>query len=1144
MSKISMEEALAKTAGAMKAYVDGVISGDGNDFSETGEVVELAVEEGTPLSVVSKIHRDETWGLSDKLVLHQVSGSNFADLSAYLGGAGTVFEQNGITATINSDSTVTISGTNELDGYTHIINKNFWSGEHAEKVYPAGTYTIPSGLNIRTRAAKYPSNEVIPNVSENLSRTVTIPEPFRIVMLKYSVKGGDTVDVTIPFGLFRGESIPETEFAYNGHMHTVTFDHQVYEGEFNWSTGELKDADGNTVAYYDSHDIVSLSGTNYFWTGFGENTVSNVPEDLGKVVIQLNETAPEETVPSICDFQFRPTTPYATYCLHDSAVRNGGVFNGHEIPLITTKGTMSVVNAHGEVITEKYVDALINWQGVSDALTNKGIHKVWSEKFYFTKEPVAQEDFTDVNNALYTFEFTEDDFQNIGLPAKLDNIPIVSPCFYTDADAADKLNQRVWGGGIFPATFSWDEASGKYIFRVRGLFPGYIMHQLQSYTKCYIHYQLETPYDDTTTFAMGVSGGDKVTFTVDDSDWKTYADAGLYESAVANGVDVTPNVSVLVPRNEADACGGMINAARMLNNGESDTGGDATVQGYSWIGAGDGTTDYTVKIQNKLDELHTVSNGGTIHLGSGTYPISKSLIVYGNTQIIGDGRTVIEQRADNTHAVIWNGSNIRMCDLTIKLAGACTELTACIFANSNNTSDGVRDERYPENKNVQFCSTSNVTLIGKYGFSWEDGYPFLSEETLAYRGVGIYSKPYTIYLDCDRVAGNNLYSLVYGEGGSSSYRIYAVNCRFGVRGGGANNIFDIMGHSYYNYGKDGRIEATDYFFYGEECVATTITISCYDPQYAGGMIYFDGTSNKNRYIIPVDDSGVSTGSNDYFGHDFNKVVDYGRGNNNIQPYKDTFVGVGNCSYAISGLPYWNTQFSPTVNNALSGAGVWGNITSNKDWSDTNGIGLSDVCRYPKGLLKTNSGLPFTLCEHSPSQENPIEIIIDISDRPIANYYGSWIQFDHRYVAEDYMVSVDTSNNGEFDTVVSRIIGNNEPVCYHFNYQKANVVIYRIKISITKALQIPEFFYKDAGYGQHTIDYNPNGFIGIANIGMPHNEVYGRAFLGECGGSLYGNVDMHQNTLRNLPTPTEDGDAVSKAYLEQRLAELEALIGKG
>jgi hypothetical protein len=83
----------------------------------------------------------------------------------------------------------------------------------------------------------------------------------------------------------------------------------------------------------------------------------------------------------------------------------------------------------------------------------------------------------------------------------------------------------------------------------------------------------------------------------------------------------------------------------------------------------------------------------------------------------------------------------------------------------------------------------------------------------------------------------------------------------------------------------------------------------------------------------------------------------------------------------------------------------------------------------------------------------------------------------------------------------------------------------------------------------TYDYNPDGLIGICNVGMTVNDYAGRSFLGECGGSLYGNVDMHQNTLKNLPNPVDDGDAVSKAYVdaqahnitETEIDELLALI---
>jgi hypothetical protein len=57
--------------------------------------------------------------------------------------------------------------------------------------------------------------------------------------------------------------------------------------------------------------------------------------------------------------------------------------------------------------------------------------------------------------------------------------------------------------------------------------------------------------------------------------------------------------------------------------------------------------------------------------------------------------------------------------------------------------------------------------------------------------------------------------------------------------------------------------------------------------------------------------------------------------------------VGSTTLGLSGLPIWNTQFNPSIHNALSGAGVWGSITSNKSWYSSNdNIELSEICRYP------------------------------------------------------------------------------------------------------------------------------------------------------------------------------------------------------
>ena len=1102
----------------------------------TGELVELNVNAETPLSVVSVFNRDTTWGLSNTLVLHQVSGNNFVDFSAWLGGVGKVFEKNGLKAIINNNSTITITGTNESTSTTGIIDRYNWDDS---RIYPAGTYIIPNGFTMATRSAQYPSNVAIPGVSNNLTGIVTIPEPFRIIWLRYGVEAGRTIDLTLPLGLFYGNTVPETGFEYIGNIYTVTFDSPVYEGEFNWKTGELKDVDGNIIAYYDTHEIKSLPNTNYFWTGFGENTISN-KKDEGKVIIRLNEIAPEETIPSICDFMFVPTTSEATYGLSRDYFLPGGKFYGKEVPLLTTKGTLSVQDIDGNIKYSKYIDPMINSRGVSDKLTHKGLEKQWSKKFYLNKEPISitidPPGWTGPLDAyIIVWEFDENDFINTGIPAKIHDIPMASPCFINNNNSEnDVLNQELWNGSSYPAFFTYDSEAEKYILTVRGTHASTIdavKAQISMYSKVYFYYQLEASYDMPFTFAMGIEAGDQILFDLDLVDNQPYIDS---LDAFKNQ-DINPAVTVFVPRSIEDALDGMNNTAIILNTDKS-TGGDATVQGYSWIGAGDGTTDYTLQIQSKLDELHNISDGGTIHLGPGTYPISKSLIVYNNTQIIGNGHTIIKQTADNTHAIIWNGSNIRMSDLTIKLAGACTELTACIYANSNNIASGNRDEKYPENSYVQYCSINNVVMIGTYELSWEGEYQILPDEVLAYRGVGVYSKSlYFNFFNCDGLTCRNLYAGVYNGGGANNYNIYVTDSRFAVWGGGANNIFDIIGHTYYAYGRDGRINATEYAYYGHDSEANEIKICFYDLQYSTGLIYFDGTCQRNKYSIAPDASGTSTTMHGGDLGDYKKIRDYGRANNEVQPFRERFVGIGSALYGINGLPYWNTQFNPGINNALSGAGRWGTITSNKEWT-SNEIELSDICRYPKDTLKTFFGLASTVCSVSPSEESPIEIIIDISDRPVTNYESFWIQFDHNYVAEKYTVSFDTTNDGTFNKVIINETNNEDVISYRLNYQEPSLMVYRIKISITKALQIQDFQYKDSSYNDHTINYNPDGLIGIVNIGMPSNEAYGRAFLGECGGNVYGNLLLNKNsTIKNVPTPVDNDDIVSKKYVDEKIS---------
>ena len=577
---------------------------------------------------------------------------------------------------------------------------------------------------------------------------------------------------------------------------------------------------------------------------------------------------------------------------------------------------------------------------------------------------------------------------------------------------------------------------------------------------------------------------------------------------------------------------GMENTARILNFDKSSYENSVT-QGYSWIGEGDGVTDYTAKLQNKLDELHTVHNGGTIYLGSGTYPISKSLMIYDNIRIIGDGQTVIEQIADNTHAIIWNGSNITMRDLTIKLSGNCTEITSCIFTNNNNRAEGNKNSLYPENIYIWNCSISNVTFIGKYSLTWQDNYQYLSDEALAYRGVGIASNHhlYFNFFDCDCATFRHLYSGIYGGGGSNNFRIYATECRLAAyTDHGGNNRYEIKGHTYYGQNENGYVDATDYVVYSASSSDSYDINGFFDTQHTKACIYFTSESLTNICYLNspathLENAEMAT----FVGH--SEFVDYGRGNEIIRPLKETYFGVGNRYFDISGQPNPNKNLNAAINNALAGAGIWGTISSSANWNGQV-ITLSDICRYPSEVNQKTISLASIISDVSPSEENPLEIEIDIRNRPIYGYPSFWIQFDYRYVAQNYTVSFDTKNNGNYD-FVHNVVNNNEPVSYWLGNQYPTYAIYRIKISITKALIIPNYTYRDAEYTPYTIDYNPDGLIGIVNIGMPQNDVYGRAFLGECGGSLYGNVDMHQNTLKNLPNPIDNGDAVNKYYLEEK-----------
>ena len=931
---------------------------------------------------------------------------------------------------------------------------------------------------------------------------------------------------------------------------------EIDEGETNYHKFKLGDGKhkyGELPYFKSSNEIL-------------EEIKTLAPSESENVTLGLNEPAPEDTVPSICDFELVPKTMEVGYNLTFQSFTQYGKFHGSEIPPLTTQGRLSVVDKNNNLKYSKYINPLFNYRDeVKDILTQNGIIKNWSKKFYLNKLPTTVEavGMTGglVQNYICTWEFEEEEFLNYGIPLRSANIPILSACFISNENYT---NAAVWYATQNPAIFYYDNEANKYIFKAKTSSSLNSIAILTNYSKVYFYYQIQDSYNIPFDFAMGITKGDQIIFEPDFSDTQEFIDSGeVYQLGKGVEVNIDPTVTIQVPRNSKDACSGMINAARILNNAEASGGGDSTVQGYSWIGEGDGESDYTARIQSKLNELNSLSRGGTIHLGPGTSKISDSLIVYGNTTIQGTGLTTIEQISDNTHAIVLSGSNINLKDLTIKLSGECTEDTACIFANSDNhpTLGGHYNDKYPQNMYTQFCSALKVTLIGTYrvtaagteeatdsnGNTYTYTYYELDERNKNYRGYGFKGHGlYFNYFTCTNVTGRHLFSVV---GGSSASRISvtATECNYGVYPGVSNSFVEITGHSYYATGKNKTmINASKALVYSSS-VNTIYLARAFDTQHYEAVIYFDETSFGNT-CMPVPELSQFSNISEIHpvSQDYNKIViNYGRGNT-IPGYQEThpyFIGARYINMA--GQTLINPQSHGSVDNALAGAGVWGKITSGEDdWNENASlIGLADICRYPKELdaSKSRHGAPALISKRSPSVEHPIEITIDVSNRPISSFKNLWIQFHHEYVASDFSITF-YNKSGALET--RYFVNNREPIFYYAMHQEGGTgPKAKIVISITKAQQIENLKSQDTAHVVREKNYNPDGLIGIVNIGMAQNDAFGRAYLGECGGSLYGNVDMHQNTLKNLAEPKEEGDAVNKAYLDSKLEEIMALLNK-
>lgn len=251
---------------------------DLTEATKSGEIATVTPVAGTTAKAVSKITgQDATWQHANILQLRHLTGKNLFDFTQFFGGVGKVYSQDGLTATINDNGTVTIKGTNTSSGWVNIVQTRT-SGEnaHFRWIFPAGTYTVPSEITVQLVKVNGGWTGL-----GNKKGTFTVGEPFWLSGAYIAYASGAAVDSTIPLVMVSGSALPSSGYSFSGEVYTANFTSPITDGEFNWQTGELKDADGSLIETIEPfEEFPVFDGANTFMTGVGVSTVTyKVPDD-------------------------------------------------------------------------------------------------------------------------------------------------------------------------------------------------------------------------------------------------------------------------------------------------------------------------------------------------------------------------------------------------------------------------------------------------------------------------------------------------------------------------------------------------------------------------------------------------------------------------------------------------------------------------------------------------------------------------------------------------------------------------------------------------------------------------------------------------------------------------------------------------
>ena len=241
------------------------------EVTETAPVVSAKPVSGSEIKVISHVEQG-VWGAGHTLVLWHVSGKNVMNIAGILRKdfGGNTVTRDGLTAVINDDDTVTVTGTaaTTSSGYARIANSlKLWKNG-GYLMFPAGTYTLPTDGGMRFVLELYDDSGAW---IMNATGTFTIDKQFYVSSITIGWLNGTVVNATIPLAMVMGNTLPSTGLKYNGTEYRVVFSGtNMTSGTYNWQTGELVTETGVTLqTVIDMGPFPALDGENVLFTGAG-----------------------------------------------------------------------------------------------------------------------------------------------------------------------------------------------------------------------------------------------------------------------------------------------------------------------------------------------------------------------------------------------------------------------------------------------------------------------------------------------------------------------------------------------------------------------------------------------------------------------------------------------------------------------------------------------------------------------------------------------------------------------------------------------------------------------------------------------------------------------------------------------------------